>query len=368
MKRIFLAAFLAGSLLVGGCADSDTGPAEVQRKTITGVETEIVSTKSLPEEVEAAGTIKAANIGVVSSKAMGTVTSILVKDGDRVKKGQVLLTIDDSDVAQKVAAAEAGVKEASLGLESARKQMELSEATYQRYQKLYEAKAISRQEFDNISLQRDQARLGFEAMKESLQRAKASSGEAKAYRGHTRVASPFSGIVAETKIDEGSMAAPGVPLLVIEDDSSFTLEASLDGRLAGKVRPGTELRALVETGREYQARVVEVTPSIDPATRTFLVKASIKGEGLRTGLYASVLVPGARRETLTVPSSAIVQKGQLTGVYVAEANNVVSYRLIRTGEKTGDDVEVISGLSVGERVISKGAEAAFDGGLLGSSK
>lgn len=368
MKRIFLTALLAGPLFFGGCSGSDADKAQVQRKTITGVETVVAGAKSHAEEVEAAGTVKAANIGVISSKAMGTVTSILVKEGERVRKGQTLLTLDDSDVAQKAAAAEAGLKEASLGLESARRQMEQMEATYQRYQKLHEAKAVSRQEFDNISLQRDQARLGYEAMKESVQRAKASSSEAKVYRGYTRVASPFTGIVSEIKIDEGSMAAPGVPLVVIEDDSSFTIEASLDGRLAGQVRPGTMLRAVAETGAEFKARVIEVMPSIDPATRTFLVKASIKGEGLRTGLFARLLVPGVEREMLTVPVSAIVNKGQLTGVYVADQNNVVSYRLVRTGEKAGDEVEVISGLSEGERVISKGAERAVDGGLLGSSK
>lgn len=368
MKRMFLMAFFAGALFFGGCADSDTGVAEVARKPVTGVETVLASRKTHPEATEAAGTIKARAIGVVSSKAMGTVTSILVREGDRVKKGQTVVTIDDSDVVQKVAAAEAGLKEAGIGLESARKQMELSEATYRRYEKLFEAKAMSRQEFDNISLQRDQARLGFEAMQEAVQRARAASNEAKAYRGFTRVASPFSGVVAEKKIEEGSMAAPGLPLLIIEDDSSFTLEASLDGRLAGQVKPGTLLQAVAETGREYQAKVTEVAPSIYPATRTFLVTASITGEGLRTGLYARVLVPGAQRESLTVPEQAIVRKGQLTGVYVVDPKGVISYRLVRTGGVAGGEVEVISGLSEGERVISKGAERATDGGLLGSAK
>lgn len=368
MKRMFFALMFAVPLIISGCNDSSIGPAEVHRKPITGVEVITASQKTQPEALEAAGTVKASTISVISSKVMGTVTSIRVREGERVKKGQVLLTIEDGDIAQKVAGASAGLREAALGLESAKKQMELAEATYQRYQKLFEAKAISRQEFDNISLQREQARLGFEAMNESVQRAKAGAGEAKVYKGYTRVSAPFSGVVSGKKIDEGSMSAPGMPLIIIEDDSSYMIEVSLDGRLAGSVKPGAPLRVAADNGREYQAKVTEVIPSIDPATRTFLVKASIKGEGLRSGLFARAFVPGAERQALIVPSSAVVEKGQLTGVFVADEKGVVSYRLIRAGSRAGEDVEVISGLSEGERVISKGAERAVDGGLLGSSK
>jgi RND family efflux transporter MFP subunit len=368
MKRTLLITILAAPLFVGGCSEG-TGPGktEVQRKTISGVETAIAGFKSHPENIEAAGTIKAATIGVVSSKVMGTVTSIMVKEGQRVKKGEILLTIDDSDIAQKVAGAEAGLNEAGFGLESARRHSELTEATYQRYAKLFEANAISRQEFDNITLQRDTARLALSSMEESVKRAGAGANEARVYKGYARVVAPFAGVVSEKKIDKGSMAAPGAPLIMIEDDSMFVLEASFDGRLAGLIRPGMLMRATIDN-REYQARVTEVIPSIDTATRTFLIKAAIKGEGLRTGLYAKVTIAGAQRQALTVPAASIVAKGQLTGVYTVDEKNVVTYRLVRLGGAYGEEVEVISGLTEGERVISKGAEAAVDGALLGGGK
>lgn len=365
MKRFFFITILAAPLLLGGCSEK-TGPneAEVQRKSITGVETAIATLQTYPESIEATGTIKAATIGAVSSKVMGTVTSVMVKEGQRVKKGQTLLTIDDSDMAQKVAGAEAGLKETGFGLESARRQSEVTEATYQRYAKLFEANAISRQEFDNITLQRDSARLNLAGMEASVRRARAGAEEARVYKGYARVVAPFSGVVSEKKIDVGSMAAPGTPLIMIEDDSAFVLEASLDGRLAGLIRPGMALRANID-GKEYQARVTEVIPSIDAATRTFLIKASIKGEGLRTGLYAKVTIPGVQKQALIVPAASIVTKGQLTGVYTVDKKGVVTYTLVRVAGAYGDEVEVISGLTEGDQVISKGAEAAFDGGLLG---
>ena len=369
MKRVFLITILVAPLLLGGCSDK-SGPtqAEVDRKPVTGVETAVVAVKNLPDSVEAAGTIKAATIGVVSSRVMGTVTAVLVREGQRVSKGEALLTIDDSDFAQKVKGAEAGLKEASLGLESARKQLELTETTYQRYSKLFESNAISRQEFDNMTLQRDRARLGLSAMEESVQRAKAGEQEAKVYKGFARVVAPFSGVVSGKKIEEGSMASPGMPLIVIEDDSSFVLEASFDGRFASLVKPGMTLSASVDNGKAYQARVTEVVPSMDAATRTFLVKASIKGEGLRSGLYANVSISVGQRPVLTVPFASIVEKGQLTGVYTVDENGVVSYSLVRTGRAYGGDVEVTTGLRPGERVITKGAEKAFDGGLIRAAK
>lgn len=368
MKRTLLIALLAAPLLWGGCSDK-AGPAgESARKTITGVETATVLSRSMPEEIEAAGTIKASVIGTVSSKAMGTVTSIMVKEGQKVRKGQVLLTIDDSDVAQKAAAAEAGLKEAGYALESARKAAELSEATYKRYAKLFEANAISRQEFDNMTLQRDTAALNLAATEEAVRRARAGVEEVRVYRGYSRVAAPFDGIVAQKKIEAGSMASPGVPLVIIEDDSSFVLETSLDGRHAGHVRPGTKMTATI-SGVEYAATVTEVVPSVDAITRTFLVKASIKGEGLRTGLYAKVAVPGAApRQALVVPASSIVEKGQLTGVYTVDGRNVISYTLVRTGQRKGGEVEVLSGLREGDRIISKGASSASDGALLGKAR
>lgn len=365
MKRFFLFVIFAAPLIFAGCSDnSGPGLSEVKRVEITGAGTEVAAMKNIPEMVEAAGTIKAANAGAVSSKVMGTVTAVFVKEGQRVTKGELLLTIDESDISQKVKAAEAAHREASFGLENARAQLANAEATYKRYSNLFDANAISRQEFENITLQRDGARLNASAMEEAVNRARAGVEEARVYSGYARVSAPFSGVVTEKKIDRGSMAAPGSPLVVVEDDSSFVLEADFDGRHMGAVKPGMELAVSAGNGKEYRARVTEAVPSIDAATRTFLVKASIRGEGLKTGLYAKVSVPVGQRRVLTVPASAIVEKGQLTGVYTVDEKGVVSYSLVRVGRSYADEVEVAAGLSEGDRVISTGAQRAVDGGFL----
>ena len=169
---------------------------------------------------------------------MGTVTSLLVKEGDAVEKGQLLLTIDDSDVVQKVKAAEAGHREATKALESAKQNRELTDITYRRYRKMYEEKAISRQEMDQFETQKKVAGLEYERVQEMVNRAAAGLSEAKIYLGFTRVTSPVKGLVTEKKTEVGSMAVPGMPLLTVENTAAFHAEITVDESLSGKLKAG----------------------------------------------------------------------------------------------------------------------------------
>ncbi|MBW7956952.1 MAG: efflux RND transporter periplasmic adaptor subunit [Deltaproteobacteria bacterium] len=369
MKMALVVPILA--LALAGCGEktaSENGG--VQRGEIAGITVLEVSREPVTDIYEAPGTIKAATVSEVSSRAMGKVASINVREGDTVRKGQVLLTIEDSDTSQREAAARAGLGEAEKGLQAARERMKLADAAYRRYGALHEAKAVSLHEFETVSMQRETAKLEYERMEEAVNRARALSREAEITRGFAKVASPLDGVVSKKMIDEGSMALPGVPLLVVEDTSAFVIEAPIIERLAGKIRPGDAARAKVDSLEgEYDAVITEVMPSLDPLTRTFNVKASVKGDGLRTGLFARLLVATGEREALAVPKGAIVSKGQLTGVYVVGEDGTALYRLVRLGRPVGGgSVEAVSGLWPGERVITGGTERAFDGGIVKENK
>ena len=174
-----------------GCGEKVTpGAAQVKRQTISGVSVATLAPTTVEEFTEAAGTVKAANTSYVASRMMGTVTSLLVKEGDAVEKGQLLLTIDDRDVVQKVRAAEAGHREAAKALESAKQNRELTDITYRRYRTMYEEKAISRQEMDQFETQKRVAELEYERVQEMVNRAAAGLSEAKIYLGFTRVHFP----------------------------------------------------------------------------------------------------------------------------------------------------------------------------------
>jgi RND family efflux transporter MFP subunit len=359
--RVFTAAILFLIVLaITGCSGKvSPGTAEVKRTEVSGVTSIELKPSRVDDYYEASGTVKAKNVAVIASRIMGSVTSISVQEGQQVRAGQVLLTIDDHDIAQRVSAAQNAVL-------SAQQQKQLAEVTLSRYAKLYEGKALSKQEYDQVETQKKVAQSEYE-------RARAMLGEAQAVQGYARVRAPFSGVVTGKRIDPGSMAVPGMQLLMVEDTSAFLVEATVDEKLSARLKPGITADVVIDAlGQNIKGKVSEVVPAIDPFTRSFLVKIAIIGEGrkaaLKTGLYAKVMIPTGTREALTVPAASIVEKGQLTGVYSVDPRGVISYRLVRTGKHYGSGIEILSGLVPGETIIVAGTDKAVDGGIIVGSR
>lgn len=333
-----------------GCGEKvSPGRVEVARKAVTGVTTAVVSTETVDEYREFSGTVRAKNVQVVASRMMGIVMAVLVKEGDRVAPGTLLVRIDDRDMTERVRAAEHAAAAAG-------QQRELARVTAERYRTLYQEKAVSRQEMDQIETQQQLA-------ESEHDRAQAMLGETRVNLGFARITSSVSGIVISKKISAGSMAVPGMPLIEIEDTSAFHIEAYIDERYSDQIRKGTSVAvAFPSLGRDLQATVSEVVPSVDPRTRSFTVKVNLSAEGLRNGAYGVVRVAVGRKEGIFVPSRAVVARGQLTGVYAVDGQGVMTFRLIRTGKKYGDRIEILSGLASGDTIVVDGIENASDGG------
>ncbi len=366
---VFFLLLAAGIFLIG-CGEKgapDNAPAK--RQTISGVSIATLTPASVDEFYEAVGTVKADHTSTIASRMMGTVTSLLVKEGDTVGNGQLLLTLDDRDVVQKVKAAEAGYQEATKALESAKQSRELTGITYERYRKMFEEKAISRQEMDQFETQKKVAGLEYERMQEMVNRAAAGLSEAKIFLGFTRVTSPVKGRVMEKKTEVGSMAVPGMPLLTMEDIAAFHAEVTVDESLSGKLRPGMSVLVSIEAiDRQIPGNIKEIFPAVDPLSRSFIAKVSLSGAGLRSGLYARVKIPSGKKEMLLAPQGAIVEKGQLTGVYAVDGQGIVTYRLVRTGKAYNGNREILSGLKPNDRIIVQGVEKARDGGIIENAK
>jgi RND family efflux transporter MFP subunit len=333
---------------------------EIKGVMIVGVAPEVASSF-----YETSGTVKAKSVGIVASKTMGTVTSIRVKEGDKVKANDILMVLDDRDAAQRVKVAEASLRETLKAHETAEKNKQLAEVTFKRYSRLYEEQVISRQEFDQMETQAKVAQLEYERMAGSVDRAQAGLDEAKVFLGFTRIVAPFAGVVTEKKIDAGSMASPGIPLLVIEDTSQYKIEAPVDERLLARVKPGMPAFVTLDAnGERLEGRIAKIISSVDPATRTFRIEIDVKGASLKTGLYGKVAIPDGTREMILVPVKAVVEKGQLTGVYTVDSEGIVSYRLVKRGKVSDGKTEILSGLKTGDRIITEGVERAVDGGIV----
>ncbi len=358
-RRGGVAILLAAAVFTGlfaGCRGNESGKEKaVPRQQVSGVAVEVAALSPADVYIETSGTVKARTVSMIASRMMGVITAMKVQEGDRVQAGQVLAMVDDSDVVQKVKAAEKGV-------EAAAQQKSLADITYQRYKGLHDDRALTGQELDQAETQKNVTEMEYE-------RARAMLREAQVYQGFTRIVAPFSGIITEKKADVGGMAVPGMPLFTLEDTSGYRVEANVDEQYGGIVKRGTQAMITIDPrSRELSGTVSDVIPSVDPSTRTFLVKIAISGSGVRNGSYGKVSIPVAKKDILLVNKKAVVQRGQLTGIYTVDSSSVITYRLVRIGRTYGDRVEILSGINPGEKIIVNGAEKAVDGGILVTAK
>jgi len=344
------------TLIMTGCGKNND---DEHHPIVEGIKTQIVAKTMVDDFYQTSATVKPKTSSVVSSMIMGRVTGLNVQEGDYVAKGQVLLTIDSRDTAQRALGAKAGVNEASKGAEQANQARQMANKTYQRYKKLYDEKVITRQEFDIISTQKNVAELEYQRTMAGVSRAQAGLGEVNVYQSYAKVTSPISGFVVQRNIDLGSTAVQGQPLFVIEAPSNLELVAEVNESLLPFIKVGTPV-TLESEDAVLKSKITAVVPKINSMTRTFKVKVALSE--LNSGQYVKVKIPVAKKEVIVVPIDAIVQKGQLTGVYTVDEQNIISYRLIRKGEANGNNVEILSGLSVGDKVIISGVDKAVDGG------
>jgi RND family efflux transporter MFP subunit len=365
-RNILLPLVLTVFFIFSAC--SEPVHEELKRREISGVTVNEVMLESVPLSYEVNGSIKAETVSTISSRVMGDIKKVHVNVGQRIKKGQLLVSIDDRAVAQKVSAAEEVYEETLRMLHSARERSMLADKTYNRLKELYDKAALSEQEFDSASTERNVRQNELKRATAMLARAEAGLKEARLYVGYTKVTAPIDSVVIKKHVSQGALASPGLPLVTIEDPSAFKLEVNVDARYQNLIEPGMDVEVNFEAlGETCTATVARVIPSIDPATRSFPVEIKSGGkrpDGMRTGLYAKVTFTVGAKDAILVPAVSVVKKGQLEGVYLVTDDGVVVYRLIRSGEAYKDKVTVLSGLRAGDRIITEGISAAIDGGII----
>ncbi len=354
-------------LSLAGCKDKiEPGTAKVERPVVAGVSTMTVQISEAGRFHDATATVTAKSESMIASRIMGPVMELHVKEGDRVTAGQLLVVIDSEDINSKVAAAEAGHREALQALNAAEQNKLLAEITYKRFKNLYDENALTQQELDKVETQKKVAAIEYERVQQMVTRAAAGMAEATVFLGYQKVASPVNGVVTGKFIDPGTMAMPGMRLFTIEDNSSYRLEADIDESLVGDISLGMQVDIEISSLKlELQGEVSDIVPAIDPRSRTFKVFIAIQHhKNLRSGLYARARFPVGQKEIIMVGQRVVVEKGQLTGIYVVNDNRVITYRLVRIGKKFGDQVEILSGLKPGETIITDNLTKVKDGGIL----
>lgn len=335
----------------------------VQGPAVKGVSLETVANVAMPETIEVVGTIRASTSAVVSARIPGTVRMLRVREGDRVRRGQVLAQLDAQESLATAAGAMAGIDEAGRALDEALARKRLAETTFERYHKLFNEQAVTRQEFDTKQTEMELAVQGVARAEARLQQAREGSRGAAALAGYTRVTAPISGIITVRQADLGASVFPGQPLMTIEDEGSYQLELGAPESLIPRIGPGAPVQITLDAlDSSFSSRIAEVVPSADPASRTFTVKIPLRQKGLKSGMFGrGVINLGTRIKGILVSKRGVVEHGSMTSVWVVGQDGIARMRLVKAGKAVGEKVEILSGLTEGERVVASGVEKVSEG-------
>ena len=370
-------AVLAGVVFLAGCG-SETGNKQAKPEVVQGLRVQKIQMQVLPDELEAPGSVIAADTAQVAARTMGTVLQVAAKEGDSVKRGQLLAQLDERElVARHKAAqaaaqsAEAGVGQAAKAVAGAQAQADVAQKTYDRYVYLKEQKSVSPQEFDEVSAKQRAAQAALEQTKAGLRQAQAGQEQAQAevraaesVASYARVVAPFDGRVVRRTVEPGSLVSPGMPLFVVEDSSRYQLEVALPTESLGAMKKGSSARVQLDSllGKPLAGKVAEIEAGADPSSHTVKARIDLPHEtGIQSGVFGRAFLGHGEKKGLAVPKDGLVTRGQLKGIYAVDANGLVHWRVLTLGKEIGNQVEVLSGLAEGDLVVLNPGAQELDG-------
>ncbi len=351
-KKYIITAILGATILISSCGSEDK-KAVVDNSPAIAVQVKTVSEDSSSPFLTVSGKIEAAKSANISTRMMGYVDKIYVNVGDKVNKGQLLMSVNNADVSAQLAQVNAGITEAEAAFTNAEKD-------FNRFSTLFKENSASQKELDDITANYNMA-------KARLESAKQMRNGVNAQMGYANIRAPFNGVVTNKFISAGDMANPGMPLLEVESPGKYQVLAMVPESEILAVKNDTEVTVQVKALNEnVKGKVTEVSTSSKNTGGQYLVKVILDKTDAQilSGMYATVQFPVARKTTssaVMIPVQAIVKKGQLSGIYTVSQSNTALLRWLRLGRTFGDQVEVLSGLSADEQYIVSAEGKLFNG-------
>jgi len=366
------AVLLGLAVLIAACGSPP--PRASQPPSPVSVKTAVAVTKRVPRTFESGGVVRARATATLASRITAPVLSVRVTAGDRVHVGDLLVTFDgrelDANVAR--AAAEIAARERTQAAALAERAaadatLTLARTSHGRIVALHAHDAATAQELDEAisALRAAEARLAAAdaqaaAAAASVDGARQSEAAAQAAASYAALTAPFDGLITERLADPGALATPGAPLLRIEDTRGFRAEVIVDESRLSLVAERAPVEVLLDDDNDSENAVTpsltgtvsEISRTVDAGSHSFLVKIDLPARALmRSGMFARARFRAGSQELLTIPAAAIVPQGQLTTVFVISTNRRAQMRVVDTGVRGDDWLEVLAGISAGERVI-----------------
>ena len=354
LVKAFSFTVLASAIGLTGCSHDEPHAlnSELQQSIVANVET--VELGTVPMLAVVPGAVVSDQKAEISSRLIGYIKDLNVEVGQEVTRGDLLFSIDSSDVKSQITQANAAFQQARAALEDAK-------LDFDRFTKLFKEDSVSKQQFDKIRLQ-------YTLSQENLAAAKSGLDQAKAQLSYANVRAPFTGVIVEKIANAGALASPGQPIVVIENLKSISVQTEVAGELFAVLRAGDTAEVLIDGQAEsLQGVIYTLVSAANPKTRTHTVKLSLPAiNDVNSGTFARVSFKRGERLTMMVPSSAVVQRAGISGVFVVE-NGSAYFSMIRPGMRMNGLTEVQAGLNLGERIVVDNNQSLLNGDLIETS-
>lgn len=356
MKKYLYTAIILGAVTLQSCSSDKEKSAGLNEKPISVT----INKSGISNDVSqatASGKLVARNTVNISTRMMGYITGMRAEVGQNVSAGQLLVSINATDIQAKGGQANAQISQAQANYNIAKKD-------YERFANLYKSQSASQKELDDMRARYEMAKAGLDA-------ANQMKNEVNAQYRYTNITAPISGTITAKYAEQGDMASPGMPLLTIESPSSLQAQVLVSEQNITQITNGIPVQVTLKSlNKTVPGTVSEISKSATNTGGQYMVKINIANSSdLLPGMFVNVKFPFKYsgkinqdfQESVNIPKSALVENGQLTGVYVVSSQNTAVLRWVKVGKTFGDQVEILSGLKADEPYILTSSGRLFNG-------
>lgn len=351
-KQYVLTILVSFSLVLGACSEQNELLKNAKQSDVLSFASTEVKTESLALNDVTTGSVVSDQRVDVASRATGYIRQILVREGDMVEKGQVLIRLDNSDLDGAIRQVKASVNKARSALKDAQTDLE-------RFEALFKRGSVSDNKLRKVRLQRDVAR-------DSLKEAQAILQTTRSQQQYTQIKSPITGVIVVRHKREGDLAAPAIPLLTLESNNALLFETYVSEGRIKNIKQGDRVDVFIDAlDTNLEGTVARIVPSGDPVTRKSRVKVLLPDvERLLPGMFGRTTFKVGLRQSVVVDRQSLVTRAGLDGVFVIDEKQHVHFRWLRLGKTIAHNVEILVGLNGGESIVLKPDERLNDGDLI----
>ncbi len=309
----------------------------------------------------ASGKLESSRKSSLSSRVMGNIVKMNVREGQKIKKGQTLVVINSTDLRTQREKLTAVQEEAKAALQNAQR-------NFERYKNLFEQKSATAFEFD-------QAKMNYDIAKSKIEQVRQSKAQMEVLMSEANVVSPFDGAVTEVYAEEGAMASPGMPILTVETAENLVVKVLVPESEIRNVRLNQTVQIKFHSSADTATGKIKLmNPSSGLYGSQYEVEIALDApnsslKDLKPGMFASAIMKRENKMNsgspdlgkLFIPKRALIEKGQLNGIYTVSDEHRAILRWVRTGKEVGDKVEILSGIKSGEQFVAEADSRLFNG-------